>query len=116
MIHFCLGMSKHWSILVHARLKELRAKHGLAWLCISMSYHRFSNLRDIFQSDLNQKIMDGIFSWDFMDLPCNCNKATKMHGRCVYNGNCRKMCVVYKVMCRKCECYYIGNMQQKMKN
>ena len=51
-----------------------------------------------------------------MDLPCNCNKAMKMHGKCVYNGDCRKMCVVYKVTCRKCECYYIGNMQQKMKS
>ena len=24
--------------------------------------------------------------------------------------------MVYKVTCRKCECFYIGNTQQKMKN
>ena len=109
-------MSKHWGTLVHLRLKELCNKHGLMWLCLSMSYHRFSNLRDTFQGDLNRKLMDGVLSCDFMDLPCNCNNATKRHGKCVYNGNCRKMCVIYKVTCRKCENFYIGNTQQRMKN
>ena len=116
MVYFCLGMSKHWGTPVHSRLKELCNKHGLMWLRFSMSYHRFSNLRDIFQGDLNRKLMDGVLSCDFMDLPCNCNNAMKRHGKCVYNGNCRKMCVVYKVTCRKCKYFYIGNMQQRMKN
>jgi hypothetical protein len=31
----------------------------------------------IFQGDLNQKLMDGIISHDFMDQPCNCNHASK---------------------------------------
>ena len=74
---FCLGMSKHWSIPIHVRLKELRNKHGLMWLHISMLYHRFSNLRNIFQGDLNWKLMDGVISHYFMDLPCNCNSMRK---------------------------------------
>ena len=83
-----------------------------------MLYHRFSNLRDIFQGDLNWKLMDGVISRDFMDLPCNCNNMMKVNGQqeCAYNGDCRKICMVYKVTCRKCECFYIGNMQQKVKN
>jgi hypothetical protein len=31
-VQFCLGMSKWWNNLAHAILKELRNKHGLAWL------------------------------------------------------------------------------------
>jgi hypothetical protein len=31
--------------------------------------HKFSNLQEIFQGDLNQKVMDGIISRDFMDQP-----------------------------------------------
>jgi hypothetical protein len=66
-VQFCLGMSKGWNNPVHAILKELRNKHELTWLRISMSYHKFSNLREIFQEDLNRKHMDGIVSRDFMD-------------------------------------------------
>ena len=115
-VYFCLGVSKHWSTPIHTRLRELCNKHGLRWLRVSMSYHRFSNLRDIFQGNLNQKLMEGILSHNFMDLPCNCNKTMKLHGQCVYNGDCRKMCVIYKVTCRICDNFYIGNTQQKMKN
>jgi hypothetical protein len=66
-VRFCLGMSKGWNNPIHAILKELRNKHGLTWLRISMSYHKFSNLHEIFQGDLNRKLMDGIISWEFMD-------------------------------------------------
>ena len=77
MVHFCLGMRKHWSIPIHVWLKELHNKHGLH---ISMSYDRFLNLRDIFQGNLNQKLMDSVISHDFMDLPCNCNNMMKVNG------------------------------------
>jgi hypothetical protein len=61
-VRFCLGMSKWWNNAIHAILKEFRNKHELAWLRISMSYHKFSNRREIFQGDLNRKLMDGIIS------------------------------------------------------
>jgi hypothetical protein len=117
-VRFCIGMSKHWSKPIHARIKELRNKHGLTWLRVTMSYHKFANLRGIFQSDLNKKLMEGIISRDFRDLECNCNKVTKIDGSCIYGGDCRKSCVVYKVSCRvpRCGQFYIGNTQQKMKN
>ena len=70
----------HWSIPIHVRLKELHNKHGLMWLCILMLHHRFSNLRDIFQGDLNWKLMDSVISRDSMDLPCNCNNMMKVNG------------------------------------
>jgi hypothetical protein len=62
-------MSKWWNNLAHAILKELRNKHGLTWLWMSMSYHKFSNLWEIFQGDLNWKLMDGIISCDFINRP-----------------------------------------------
>jgi hypothetical protein len=79
-----------------------------------MSYHNFSNLREIFQGDLNKQkthgwknlgtlwidpatatvrqrlmgnvpIMESLVSGDFMDRPCNCNRASKIDGKCAYN-------------------------------
>jgi hypothetical protein len=115
-VQFCLRMSKGWNNPIHAILKELRNKHGLVWLRVSISYHKFSNLREIFHGDLNRKLMDGIVSRDFMDRPCNCNRASKIDGKCAYNGECRKMCVVYKATCRVCDESYIGQTQQKLKD
>jgi hypothetical protein len=109
-------MSKWWNNPVHAILKELRNKHELTWLRVTMSYHKFSNLREILQGDLNRKLMDGIISHDFMDRPCNCNCASKIDGKCAYNGECRKMCVVYKATCKICNQSYIGQTQQKLKD
>ena len=60
-----------------------------------MSYHRFPNLGEIFQGDLNNKLMDNITSKDFMDLKCNCTNATTVNGECIYSGNCRKSIVIY---------------------
>jgi hypothetical protein len=109
-------MSKWWNDPVHMILKELRNKHELTWLQVTMSYHKFSNLREIFQGDLNWKLMDGIISRDFMDQPCNCNRASKIDGKCAYNGECRKMCVVYKATCKICNQPHIGQTQQKLKD
>ena len=39
--YFCEGASTFWKVPIHKTLKKLRNKHGLKWLCISMSYHRF---------------------------------------------------------------------------
>ena len=80
-----------------------------------MSYHKFTNLGEIFQGDLNNKLMEGITSKDFMDLKCNCMNSTKVNGNCMYGGNCRKSIVIYKATCTECGCYYIGNTQQKLK-
>jgi len=75
-----------------------------------MSYHKFLNLREILQGDMN-------WNRDFMDLPCNCNNATKRNRKCIYSENCRKMVIMYKVTCTKgdCEMFKIGNTQQKLK-
>jgi hypothetical protein len=88
--------------------------HGYG--CQAMSYHKFSNLQEIFQGDLNQKLMDGIISCDFMNWPCNCNCASKIDGKCAYNEECRRMCVVYKATCKICDESHIGQTQQKLKN
>ena len=80
-----------------------------------MSYHRFSNLGEIFQGNLNNKLMKNITSKDFMDLKCNCNNSTTVDGKCIYDSNCRKSIVIYKATCKECGSYYIGNTQQKLK-
>ncbi len=100
-VWFCLGMSKWWNNPVHMILKDLWNKH---------------ELREIFQGDQNQKLMEGFISRNFMDQPCNCNCALEIYGKCAYNGECRKMCVVYKATCRICDESYIGQTQQKLKD
>ena len=101
---------------IHVILKRLRDKYNLKWLRTSMSYHRFPNLGEIFQGDLNTKLMDNITSKDFMDRECNCTNATTVNGKCIYSGNCRKSIVIHKATCKECGCFYIGNTQQKLKN
>jgi len=115
-IPFTVGMCKFWEVPIHVRLKELRNKYGLNWLQFTMCYTKFSNLHEIFQGDLGQKLMKDVVSRDFMDLPCNCNATSKIDGKCMYKGECRKMCVVYQVKCKLCNEVYIGNTQQKMKH
>ena len=121
--YFCIGVCDTWNLRnsfngtvpIHTILKWLRDKYDLKWLRISMSYHKFSNLGEIFQGDLNNKLMKNITSKDFMDLMCNCTNSTTINGNCIYNGNCRKSIVIYKATCKECGCYYIGNTQQKLK-
>ena len=96
-------------------LKSLCDKHNLKWLRISMSHHQFSNLREIFKSDLTNKLMEDVISLDFMDRPCNCNKRSFVNGRCAFGGNCRKCVVIYEAKCKICSSCYLGNTQQPLK-
>ena len=118
-IVLCVEIKRNtWNnvVLIHVTLKQLRNKHNLNWLRISMSYHKFSNLRELFQGDLNNELMEGITSKDFVDLKCNCTWATTMDGKCIYGGNCRKSIIIYEATCTKCGCHCIGNTQQKLKH
>ena len=78
-----------------------------------MSYHRFTNLREIFQGDLSGKLNKDVVSRDCANLECNCrSKNTK---GCSYNNVCRDRIVVYKVECNRTRKMYIGNTQQFFK-
>jgi GIY-YIG catalytic domain len=79
-----------------------------------MSYHRFPNLRELLQRDLQNKIMAEVTSLDFQQLPCNCKKASPTDP-CKYNNVCRHNLVVYKVECKSTGKVYIGNTQQHFK-
>ena len=80
-----------------------------------MSYHRFTNLSQAFQGDLCSKLNANVGSEDFADLPCNCNRSSKVNGECAYGGECRKSIVIYKAECKSCKMCYLGNTQQKLK-
>ena len=78
--------NRYFEVLIHVLLRRLRNKHNLRWLRISMSYHRFNNLRELFQGHLNSVIMKPVESEDYRDRPCNCPG----RGSCRYNNACRK--------------------------
>ena len=52
---------------------------------------------------------------DFMDRLCNCNKASKVDGQCIYGSKCRKSIVVYNCECLQCGANYVGNTQNHLK-
>jgi GIY-YIG catalytic domain len=76
--------------------------------------HRFPNLREYFERDLEEKLLDNITSLDFKTLPCNCRKEDSTTS-CKYNGICRHSLIVYKVECKNTGKVYIGNTQQHFK-
>ena len=65
---FCIGYSKAWLIPIHQTIKEVKKKFKLGWLRVSMSYHRYTNLREIFQGDLSRKLTLDVTSKDFKTL------------------------------------------------
>ena len=107
---FCVGYSHFWSIPLSVELRRLRKLHGLKWLRILMSYHRFPNLRELFRTDLVSKTRKGVVSKDLQDRACNCR-----NGDCQYDNLCRKGCLVYKVSCTLCRKSYIGSTQNTLK-
>ena len=69
-----------------------------------MSYHKFTNLGEIFQGDLNDKPMEGITSQAFTDLECDCMNSTAVNGKCICGGDCRKSIAVCKAACKEGGC------------
>ena len=110
-VFFTIGYSNQWHKPVHVILKELRDKYELNWLRISMSYHRFPNMRERIQGVLSKKLTKGINSLDFMTRDCNCN--TK---ECNYGNHCRKKIVIYEAKCKVTNKVYVGNTQQNFKD
>ena len=78
-----------------------------------MSYHRFPNLREMFNADLKQKLNAGWLSRDFQNLQCNCND--RCTTGCDYTNMCRDRCIVYKIDDRTTPKFYIGSTQQHFK-
>ena len=78
-----------------------------------MSYHRFTNLREMFQGDLSRKLTLDVESKDFQTLECNCRLGKKKG--CGHNNICRCSVVVHKVECKHTNRVHIGNTQQHFK-
>ena len=79
----------------------------------SMSYHKFPNLGQQFQSDLTSQLKKDLKSMDFMDLLCNCNKALQIDRKCMYKGDWRKYIVVYNAKYVKCRTMGIPSKKLK---
>jgi hypothetical protein len=110
-VFFCLGFSKFWKTPIHVLLRYLRSQHNLLWHRVSMSYHRFNNLRELFQGHLNKVLLRNVDSEDLRDRPCNCPG----RGSCRYNNVCRKALIVYKVKIPRTGKYYIGATSHTLK-
>jgi hypothetical protein len=103
-IYFKVGFCNYWRTPIHKTIREVKSRFpSLKWLRVSMSYHRFSNMRELFQGDLNTKLNRNVISKDFQKLPCNCRNKQA----CQYSGDCRTSIVVYQAVCLKTNKCYI---------
>ena len=80
-----------------------------------MSYHRFPNFGGILQGDLVNKPRQDLAPKYFLDRELNCNSTTKVNRRCVYGGECRRCCVIYRVTYKCCGNFYVENIQNTPK-
>jgi len=116
-VNFVVGYSKLWdSDPIHAVVTRLKKRFGLVWLRFSMSYKRFPNARELFRADLDRKMNDKLVSKEFQQRECNCRGSNLRNEECMYDEDCRKRCVVYKITCRHCQKFYIGNTSDLLKN
>jgi hypothetical protein len=113
-VYFCIGYSKFWKEPIHRWIMKLRNRFDIKWLRISMSYHRFPNLREMLAGDLASKLTEGVQSLDFKVRDCNC-KDPSGKGKCQYGNMCRVPIVIYKITCKMTNKIYIGNTQQNFK-
>ena len=60
----------------------------------------FTNLGDILQGFLESKTRWNLSSKDFIVREFNYNLTVKLNVRCVYVGEYRRCCVIYKVTCK----------------
>jgi hypothetical protein len=108
-ILFVIGFSKFWSKPLPKLIQEVLSQFPkLSWLRFSMAYKRFSNLSQLFQSDMTNKMNTNIISKDFETLPCNCRKINGTT-KCNANSQCRTPIVVYQAKCLTTGKKYIGN-------
>jgi hypothetical protein len=78
-----------------------------------MSYHRFPNMRDLFQSQLSAKMIENVKSPDFNTRERNCRSPS---GNFQHGNVCRVHIVVYQVKCKTSGKIHIGNTQRCFKN
>ena len=62
--------------------------------------------------------MEGVESLDFKDRHCNCNRDTKIQGKCIYGegGGYKKSIIIYEAKGNQRGMVYIGNTQQHFKD
>jgi len=107
--YFCIGHSNIWSKPVHSIIKSIKDKFNLQRLRASVSYHRFANLREIFQGDLSGKLTVGLTSQDSsLNLYHATAELAEMAPVGGYNNMCRNSTAVYKVKCNNTGKVHIG--------
>ena len=115
-VWFCTAYSKFWDKPISRKIHSLIKKYNLTWLRVTVSYHKYPNLNQMFQSDLKRKCSLYITDDDLPPQPCNCNiTSRKADGKCIYNGECRQPYVVYELKDKETGKSYIGETQRYLK-
>ena len=102
--YFCVGFSSFWAEPIHAVLNGLVLHFGLRWLRLSMSYHRFPNLRQMFAGDLGRKMTEGLQSLNFPSP----SRATVRAGTCATASASTAAIVAAPVWCTRSSAGFAG--------
>ncbi|CAB9514199.1 expressed unknown protein [Seminavis robusta] len=114
-LFFCIGHSNAWTTPIHKVINDLKKSHGLEWIRTSMSYHRFTNLREMFMGDLSRKLTNDVISTEFQNETCNCKPGNKKDGQCRFDDRCRNKLVIYCIKCINSGKEYVGATQRNVK-
>ena len=95
-------------------LKRLQNKFNIKWLRVSILYHKFPNVRELFQGNLITKLNKHIELVDFMDLSCNCSALASRREMCIKQTIQTFSCGLQGYMLFDGK-FYIGNTHQMLK-
>ena len=70
--YFCIGKSSAFRTPIYKTIQKLKEKHNLPWIRVAMSYHCFTKLKERFSGDIVSKLNEGVPSFGFDNLECNC--------------------------------------------
>ena len=52
---------------------------------------------------------------DYYEKQCGCTAPSMINGKCIWNRKCNSRNIMYKITCRCCNMYYIGNTSRSFK-
>lgn len=110
---FCVAKAPGWALPIWHTLKKHLKALNLTWILPRMSYHLHQNLRELFNADLQRKMMAGIACQDHKNLSCNFKGHEK--NRCNFAEMCRDRCIVCALEDKQTDKLGTGFTQQALK-
>ena len=114
-LYFYVGFYNIFKEKIHTIIKIICNSNSINWLSTRMYYHRFPKLGELIKVYLVRNLRNVLALKGFVGRECNCNSTTKVNSMCEYRGECRNICIVYKVTWKLCGAVYIDKTHNTIK-